>query len=101
MCSLDMGSKPASLCGLLDSLDSRAYTAADMTSCLGQQDMTPKAVTRLIKRLCVTFIAFLVAGAIVAIFRENIPTNVATGAVMAAIAYGLVWGTWRWSVRFK
>lgn len=56
---------------------------------------------RALKRVGVTAAAFLVAGIFVALWREVVPPSTVTGAVMALICVGIVFGTWKWTERFK
>jgi hypothetical protein len=56
---------------------------------------------RTLKRLGMAFLG-LIAGAIfMALWQMVVPPNAATGAIMALIAVGFVWGAWKWSDRFE
>lgn len=56
---------------------------------------------RVLKRLGVTIAAFVVAGIFVALWREAVPAGAFSGVVMALIAVGIVFGTWKWTERLK
>ena len=56
---------------------------------------------RALKRVLVTFLAFLVGGVFIAVWREIVPPSGLTGAVMGIISIGIVFGVWKWSSRFK
>jgi hypothetical protein len=54
---------------------------------------------KLVKRAVLTLVAFIVASVFIALWREHVPSNPLTGAAMAVIAVGMVFGTWKWSDR--
>lgn len=56
---------------------------------------------RMFKRVGATFLALLAGSVFIALWREYMPPNQMSGAVMAIIAVGVVFGTWKWSERFK
>ena len=55
----------------------------------------------MLKRIGVTTLAFLAGGIFIALWREYIPPSGVSGAIMAVIAVGIVFGTWKWSEKFK
>jgi len=56
---------------------------------------------KIVKRILLTFLAFIVGGVFIAIWREFVPSTSISGAVMALIAVGIVFGAWKWSERLK
>ena len=56
---------------------------------------------RTLKRVGVTAVALIVAGVVVALWREVVPPSAFSGAVMGLIVGGIVFGAWKWTERFK
>lgn len=56
---------------------------------------------RLAKRVGLTFLAFLASGVLVALWTEHLPPTSLSGALMAATAFGVVWGAWRLSGKLR
>lgn len=58
-------------------------------------------IVRLVKRVGVTFIAFLASGIFILLWREYVPANSLTGAIMGAGTVAIVGAAWWWSDSFK